>query len=40
MTNTPATWNVLRSKVQTATAQLTDAQLTGKVASLQRRRWA
>jgi hypothetical protein len=37
MNNTPAAWNALRSKVQTATAQLTDAQLTGKVASLQRR---
>ena len=37
MTNTPAAWNVLRAKVQHATRHLSDAELTGRVACLQRR---
>ena len=37
MLNTPKAWNVLRSKVQTATASLTDAQLLERTAQLQRR---
>jgi len=37
MTNTPQAWNLLRSKVQAATAHLSDADLTDRVAQLQRR---
>ena len=37
MTNTPQAWNLLRSKVQTATAGLTDTQLLERTAQLQRR---
>lgn len=37
MTNTPQAWNLLRSKVQAATAGLTDSQLLERTAQLQRR---
>jgi len=35
--NTPQAWNLLRSKVQTATASLSDAALLERTAQLQRR---
>jgi len=35
--HTPQAWYSLRAKVQTATAGLTDAQLTNRTAQLQRR---
>jgi len=37
MVNTPQAWNLLRSKVQAATANLTDSQLLERAAKLQRR---
>ena len=37
MVNTPQAWNFLRSKVQAATANLTDSQLLERTAKLQRR---
>jgi hypothetical protein len=37
MPNTPQAWNLLRSKVQAATAHLSDAELTDRTARLQRR---
>ena len=37
MAHTPQAWNLLRSKVQAATATLTDSQLQDRVAQLQRR---
>lgn len=37
MVNTPQAWNRLRSKVQAATANLTDSQLLERAAKLQRR---
>ena len=37
MLHTPQTWYALRAKVQTATAGLTDQQLTDRTAQLQRR---
>jgi hypothetical protein len=37
MTNTPEAWNRLRAKVQQATADLSDLQLTYRCAELQER---
>lgn len=37
MTHTPQAWNLLRSKVQAATAGLTDSQLLERTSQLQRR---
>jgi hypothetical protein len=37
MINTPQAWYALRSKVQAATASLTDAQLADRTTKLQRR---
>lgn len=38
MTHTPAAWNLLRSKVQAATAHMTDSELTSRICR-QQRRW-
>lgn len=37
MPNTPAAWNLLRSKVQQATSHLSDVELDNRTAKLQRR---